>query len=110
LLAFLATRQMGGVLPYLMLALAGFSTLSATPVFLALVQEHGRDHPATANGLYMGISFVIDAFGSPLFGWIGDQVGLSTAYVFGALVALLAPPLVLLLPRLALSDQSEQET
>jgi FSR family fosmidomycin resistance protein-like MFS transporter len=110
LLAFLAIRQMGGVLPYLMLALAGFATLATTPVFLALVQEHGRDHPATANGLYMGTSFLIDAFGSPLFGWIGDQFGLSTAYVFGALIALLAPLLVLLLPRPTVSVQLEQET
>jgi FSR family fosmidomycin resistance protein-like MFS transporter len=81
--AFLATRQTGGVVPYLMLALAGFATLSTSPVFLALVQEHGREHPATANALYMGTSFIIDAFGSPLFGWIGDQAGLSTAYLWG---------------------------
>jgi FSR family fosmidomycin resistance protein-like MFS transporter len=109
-LAFLAARQMGGVLPYLLLALAGFATLSTTPVFLALVQEHGRHAPATANGLYMGTSFIIDAFGSPLFGWIGDQAGLSTAYLWGALIALLAAPLAFLLPRLATGDQSEQET
>jgi FSR family fosmidomycin resistance protein-like MFS transporter len=109
ILAFLATRQIGGVLPYLTLALAGFATLSTTPVFLALVQEHGREHPATANGLYMGTSFVIDAFGSPLFGWIGDQAGLSTAYLLGALIALLAAPLAFLLPRMAILDQLEQE-
>jgi FSR family fosmidomycin resistance protein-like MFS transporter len=110
MLAFLATRQMGGALPYVTLALAGFATLATTPVFLALVQEHGRGHPATANGLYMGTSFVIDAFGSPLFGWIGDQVGLGRANLLGALIALLAAPLAFLLPRLAISDHSEQGT
>jgi MFS transporter, FSR family, fosmidomycin resistance protein len=108
MLAFLATRPMGGALPYLMLALTGYTTLSTTPVFMALAQEHGRKHPATANGLYMGISFLIDAFCAPLFGWIGDQIGLGTAYMWGALIALLAVPLAFLLPRLAVSDQVGQ--
>jgi FSR family fosmidomycin resistance protein-like MFS transporter len=105
MLAFLAVRPMGGALPYLMLALTGFTTLSTTPVFLALVQEHGREHPATANGLYMATSFVIDAFGAPLFGWIGDLIGLGTAYMWGALIALLAVPLAFLLPRLVDSER-----
>lgn len=110
MLAFLATRQMGGVLPYLMLALTGFFTLSTSPVFMALTQEHGREHPATANGIYMGISFIIDALGAPLFGWIGDQIGLSEAYRWGAMIALLAVPLAFLLPRAPASDHSEQGT
>lgn len=105
MLAFLAVRPMGGALPYLMLALTGFTTLSTTPVFLVLVQEHGRRHPATANGLYMATSFVIDAFGAPLFGWIGDLIGLGTAYMWGALIALLAVPLAFLLPRLVDSER-----
>jgi FSR family fosmidomycin resistance protein-like MFS transporter len=108
MLGFLATRHMGGVLPYLMLALTGFSTLSTTPVFMALVQEHGRRHPATANGIYMATSFVIDAFGAPLFGWMGDQIGLPAAYRWGAMIALFAVPLAFLLPGSAAGDQSEQ--
>jgi FSR family fosmidomycin resistance protein-like MFS transporter len=108
MLIFLAIRPMGGLLPYLALALTGFATLSTTPVFMALVQEHGRDHPATANGIYMGTAFLIDAFASPLFGWVGDQVGLPTAYLWGALIALMAPPLAFLLPRLAVNVPSDK--
>jgi FSR family fosmidomycin resistance protein-like MFS transporter len=108
MLGFLATRTAGGPLSYLMLGLTGFATLATTPVFMAMVQEHGRDHPATANGIYMATSFLIDAFGSPLFGWLGDQIGLPTAYLWGALIALIAPLLVFFLPRFAIDRQLEQ--
>ncbi|NOR84357.1 MAG: hypothetical protein GQ526_12785, partial [Ardenticatenales bacterium] len=64
----------------------------------AMVQEQGRDHPATANGLYMGISFAIGALGALLLGWIGDQVGLRVAFFWSALLSLCAAPAVFFLP------------
>ncbi len=100
LLLFLAIEVRGGgvVAELLVLGLTGFATLSTTPVLLAMVQEQVRDHPATANGLFMGISFVIGALGALLLGWIGDQVGLRTAFTWSALLSLGAAPAVLFLP------------
>ncbi|MCP4518411.1 MAG: MFS transporter, partial [Delftia sp.] len=58
------------------LVLIGLTDLATAPVVLAIVQEHAGDHPATANGLYMGISFVISAAGPLLLGALADLVDL----------------------------------
>jgi FSR family fosmidomycin resistance protein-like MFS transporter len=63
-----------------------------------MVQDHAGDHPATANGLYMGISFVIGAAGPLLVGGLADLVGLRTAFAWSAFLALVGVPLVLALP------------
>ena len=74
----LLSRLPGGagwlVVPLLLLL--GFTALSSTPVMLAMVQDHAGGHPATANGLYMGISFVIGAVIPMLVGGLADLVGL----------------------------------
>jgi len=100
LLLFLAIEVRGGgmVAELLVLGFTGFATISTTPVIMAMVQEQGRDHPATANGLYMGISFAIGALGALLLGWIGDQVGLRVAFFWSALLSLCAAPAVFFLP------------
>lgn len=100
LLLFLAIEVRGGgvVAELLVLGLTGFAAISTTPVIMAMVQEQGRDHPATANGLYMGISFAIGALGALLLGWVGDQVGLRTAFTWSALLSLGAAPAVFFLP------------
>ena len=97
-LAFLAVDG-EGVLGTLLLALTGFTALSTTPVMMAMVQDHGRDQPATANGIYMGINFVIGAAAAPLVGYVGDAQNLSVAFTWSAIVAVVAAPLVFLLPR-----------
>jgi len=99
MLLFLAVEGMGGLWPFFVLALTGFAALSTTPVIMAMVQEYGREYPATANGIYMGISFLIGAAAAPLVGWVGDTAGLRTAFIWSAVVSLLAAPMVFLLPR-----------
>ena len=98
MLLFLAVEGDGGLLPFLMLALTGFTSLSTTPVIMAMVQMYGQEHPATANGIYMAISFVIGAAAAPLVGWMGDVAGLHAAFFWSAILGLLAAPLVLTLP------------
>jgi FSR family fosmidomycin resistance protein-like MFS transporter len=100
LLLFLAIESsgVGMVAELLVLGLTGFATLSTTPVIMAMVQEQGRDHPATANGLYMGIHFAMNALAALVLGWMGDQVGLRTAFAWSALLAMCAVPAVLFLP------------
>ncbi len=97
LLAFLSLDD-GGALSYLLLGLTGFLLLSTTPVIMAMVQEVGREYPATANGVYMGISFLLTAGAAPVVGWVGDAVGLGTAFFWSAILAFVAAPLTLLLP------------
>jgi FSR family fosmidomycin resistance protein-like MFS transporter len=82
----------------LLLAL-GFTSLSAAPVMMALVQESYPENRAMANGLYMALSFVIRSGAVVALGAVGDLVGLRTAFAVSAIVPLLGLPLLLLLPR-----------
>lgn len=82
-----------------LLTLMGLTVFSTTPVIMAMVQDHAGDHPATANGLYMGISFVTGAINPLLVGAVADLVGLRTAFAWSAVVALLGVPLIYALPR-----------
>lgn len=84
---------------YLLLALTGFVALSTTPVMMAMVQEHGAANPATSNGIYMGVSFIVSAAAAPLLGRMGDVMGLHSAFTVSAIVALVAAPVGLTLPR-----------
>ena len=85
------------VLPVLMLI--GLISISTTPVMMAMVQEHANDQPATANGLYMGLSFVIGATAPLLLGLLADALGLNTAFAASAVVALIGVPLIHWLPQ-----------
>ena len=79
----------------------GFTALSTSPVLMALVQEYGSSRPATANGLYMALEFVGGAVVTITIGVLADAVGLRSAFLIAALIALGAVPFVLLLPRRA---------
>ena len=98
ILLFLTIESASGPFPYLCLAIAGFFAFSTNPVILAMVQDYGREYPATANGFFMGISFLITAGASPLLGWLGDGFGLRTAFLWSAILALFAAGTVALLP------------
>jgi FSR family fosmidomycin resistance protein-like MFS transporter len=95
LLAFLAVD---GWLILPLLVLMGATLFSTTPVIMAMVQDHAGDHPATANGLYMGIAFVIGAVTPFLVGWLADIVGLDSAFAWSAVLSLVSVPLVFALP------------
>jgi FSR family fosmidomycin resistance protein-like MFS transporter len=82
-----------------LLVLMGVTAFSTAPVVLAMIQDHAGDHPATANGLYMGISFVINAMLPLLIGQLADMVGLRTAFSWSAIVALTSLPIIYFLPQ-----------
>jgi MFS transporter, FSR family, fosmidomycin resistance protein len=96
MLAFLAVRGWA-TLP-LLLAL-GFTTLSTNPVMMALVQEYGRDHPATANGLFMAVSFTGQSLVIILVGAMADRWGLRATYQWCALLGFAGVAFVLMLPK-----------
>lgn len=104
MLLFLAVR--GWFLVPLLIVL-GFLTLSTSPVTMAIIQEQGRDHPATANGLYMAVSFLIRSAVVLAVGAMADLWGLRTAFEWSALLGLLGVPFVWLLPKRVL-DYTER--
>ena len=98
MLAFLAVR--GWAMVPLLMAM-GFITLSTNPVLMALVQEYGHRHPATANGLYMALQFAGQSLNIVLLGAMADAWGLRAAYQLCALIGFAGAGFALLLPRRA---------
>jgi FSR family fosmidomycin resistance protein-like MFS transporter len=83
----------------------GLTAISPTPVFLALVQDTFSEHRALANGTFLALNFLTRALGIWGVGRLADAAGLQSAFLWGALTALLALPALLLLAR----DQSVSE-
>jgi FSR family fosmidomycin resistance protein-like MFS transporter len=88
----------GGWLRFPVLVILGVTSLSITPVVMALVQETFPNNRALANGLYMAVNFIVRALVVLLVGWFGDLFGLRTAFAVSAVVPLLGLPLLYLLP------------
>jgi FSR family fosmidomycin resistance protein-like MFS transporter len=96
MLLFLA---LSGWLALPALVIVGFLTLSTAPVMMAVVQEHGREQPATANGLYMAAGFLIRSVVVVLVGVAADRWGLRTAFQWSAMLGFLGLPFVFFLPK-----------
>ena len=82
-----------------MLPLLGFAHISVTPVIMALVQESYPENRALANGIYMGMAFLIRSVVVVLLGGVGDLFGLRQGYILSGALMLLGTPLILLLPQ-----------
>lgn len=95
LLIFLTVEGMAR-LP--LLILMGFFTLAITPVIMALVQESYPENRALANGIYMALSFTIRSGAVIVLGLLADGLGMPTAFIISAALALLGVPAVALLP------------
>jgi len=81
----------------LLLAL-GVTSLSTQPVLLALVQDHFPHNRALANGVYLAITFLVQAAAIWGIGALADRFGLTPAYAVSALLALVSIPAVFRLP------------
>jgi FSR family fosmidomycin resistance protein-like MFS transporter len=95
LLLFL--NSSGWLIVPVLLAL-GFTSLSTTPVILAIVQDNLPNNRAIGNGIFMAIAFLMQSLAILVTGMLGDRFGLNMAFLVGALVSLLAIPLIFLLP------------
>jgi FSR family fosmidomycin resistance protein-like MFS transporter len=84
-----------------LLPLLGFFSLSTTPVIMALVQESYPENRAMANGVYMGLSFIIRSLIVVIFGGISDLVGLPNTYLLSAILLLAGLPVIRLFPERA---------
>jgi FSR family fosmidomycin resistance protein-like MFS transporter len=82
-----------------LLFLLGFTANSADPVLLAIVQEQLPNNRSTGNSIYMLFSFAMRPIATLAIGWLGDQAGLQSAFLWGALISLFTLPAVLALPK-----------
>lgn len=81
------------------LLLLGFTSLSATPVMLAMVQDQMPDNRAVGNGLFMVLAFLLRSGATLIVGALADQVGLRQVFLWCAILSALAAPAVLALPK-----------
>jgi len=88
----------GWVIVPVLLAL-GFTALSASPVMLAIVQDCLPENRAVGNGIFIAIAFLMQILAVLVMGILGDNFGLEKAYLFSALVSLLAIPIIFTLPK-----------
>ncbi len=98
-LSLLLFVWLGGWLRFGALLFVGFTVLSTTPVMLALIQEHAKSSPSTANGFFMMISFIARSAIVVVVGFLGDLIGLRATYFVSALLGLMAIPFILRLPK-----------
>ena len=95
MLLFLVTD---GWLRFPLLLALGLTSLSVTPVIMALVQESFPQNRALANGVYMALSFGIRAGVVVVVGGLGDLWGLRLAFGVSAAIPLLGLPFLRLFP------------
>lgn len=94
-LGFLAAH---GWLQMVMLAGIGLSSFVANPAFLTIVQTRFTKNRSLANGVYMSSSFVLRSLVVVIVGMLADRFGMRPVFAGSAMAALLAIPLMLLLP------------
>lgn len=87
-----------GWFAFLLLVALGLTAISPTPVLLALIQDYFPENRAMANGLFLAMSFLIRALGVWTVGLVADGYGLSSAYLWSGLFALVCIPAVFFLP------------
>lgn len=88
-----------GWIQFLLLIVMGFTVLSTTPVFLAMMQEAFPDNRALATGTFMALSFIIRSAVVVVLGMVADQRGMRSAFVVSGVVSLLGLPFIMFLPK-----------
>ena len=97
LLMLIFVHVKGALMVPLLIGL-GFTALSVSPVFLALVQDQLPENRATANGVFMFYAFGVRAINVIVVGALGDALGLQNAFIAAALISLLCLPVIATLP------------
>ena len=97
--------QSNGWLTILVLILAGLLSLSAQPIMLAIVQDQLPNNRSVGNGIFMAINFACLSLAAVIIGMIGDRFGLHQAFMWTAVMGILAAPVVWILPKQPTSSQ-----
>jgi FSR family fosmidomycin resistance protein-like MFS transporter len=82
----------------------GFTSLSTTPVMLAMAQEQLPNNRAMANGVLISFFFLVRPVAAYAIGLMGDYFGLHTAFLGAALISLLAIPAIFFLPQAEIKE------
>ncbi len=82
-----------------LLLFLGCFVFALTPVNMAVLHDHCREHRGTANGLFMTIHFLSTAGITIFVGWLADLFGLKMAFTLSALLGLAGVPMIFLLPK-----------
>jgi FSR family fosmidomycin resistance protein-like MFS transporter len=88
-----------GWMHLVMLVGVGISSFVANPAFLAMVQTQFKDNRSLANGVYMASSFILRSVALVIVGALADHFGMRPVFAGSAAAALLAVPLIFLLPK-----------
>jgi len=88
-----------------LLLILGFSSLAGLPIILAVVQESFPEKRSFANGFYMAGNFIITSSATLLIGWLGDMIGLDSAFFWSAILSLTGIPVILLFPKTKKTDR-----
>jgi FSR family fosmidomycin resistance protein-like MFS transporter len=87
------------ILMFPLLILEGLLLFVQGPVLLSLFQDINTKRPAFTNSIYMTINFVVNASVVFLVGILGDYFGLDLTFELSAYFAILAIPIIYLLPK-----------
>jgi FSR family fosmidomycin resistance protein-like MFS transporter len=88
-----------GWIQIMMLIGVGLSAFVANPVFLSMIQMRFIRNRSLANGVYMSSSFILRSIVVVLVGSLADRFGMRPVFIGSALAALLALPLIFMLPK-----------
>jgi FSR family fosmidomycin resistance protein-like MFS transporter len=97
-LLMIAFLNISGWLLVPVLLAYGFVSISAGPVFLALIQDNFPENRAVSNGLYISMNFLLRSLVMVLVGMAGDAYGLQTVFVGSAFLSLFALVGIFMLP------------
>ena len=76
----------------------GFVSISAGPVFLALIQDNFPENRAVSNGIYISMNFLLRSLVLVIVGMAGDSFGLQAAFIGSAVISLLGLVGIIMLP------------
>ncbi len=79
------------------LVLLGLTAFSSTPVLLSLIQKKRFSSPATANGIYMTMNFLLGALTVMFAGFLSDTIGIAATFRLSAYASWIGVPFVVLL-------------
>jgi MFS family permease len=88
-----------GWIQIVMLIGVGMSAFVANPAFLSMLQTRFSRNRSLANGIYMSGSFILRSIVVVLVGSLADRFGMRPVFFGSALAALLALPLIFMLPQ-----------
>jgi FSR family fosmidomycin resistance protein-like MFS transporter len=88
-----------GFLQIALLIFLGITAIAIGPVLLALVHENAVENRSFANGIFMAVSFLLNALAILIVGIVSDLVDLRFTFLIAAGLVPLGIPLIFLLPK-----------